>query len=36
VVTLIEGDGNLRPLQVLRGGGPYYHDLLDGEFLLLP
>jgi hypothetical protein len=34
VVTSIEGDGDLRPLQVLRGGRPYCHDLPGGELLL--
>jgi hypothetical protein len=36
VVAAIEGDGNLRSLQVLEGVRPYCHDLPDGKLLLLP
>jgi hypothetical protein len=36
VVAAIEGDGDLRPLKVLEGGGLDRHDLLGYEFLLLP
>jgi hypothetical protein len=34
VVTTIEGDGDLVPLKVFRGGGRDCHDLLGYEFLL--
>jgi hypothetical protein len=36
LVTLIEGDGNLGPLQVLEADRPYCHDLPGGELLLPP
>jgi hypothetical protein len=35
-VTAVEGDGDLRPLKVLRGGGWDRHDLPGCKFLLLP
>jgi hypothetical protein len=34
VITLVEGDGYLGPLQVLGGSGANHHDLQDGELLL--
>jgi hypothetical protein len=36
VVAVVEGDGDPRPLLVLRGGGWDRHDLPGGEFLLPP
>jgi hypothetical protein len=34
VITAVKGDGDLRPLKVLGGGGWDRHDLPDCEFLL--
>jgi hypothetical protein len=36
VVASVEGDRDIRPLQVLRGGRLYCHDLPGGELLLPP
>jgi hypothetical protein len=34
MVAAVEGDGDLEPLKVLRGGGRDHHDLPGCEFLL--
>jgi hypothetical protein len=36
VVTVVKGDGDLRPLKVLNGGGWDCHILMGCEFLLPP
>jgi hypothetical protein len=36
VVAIVEGDGDLEPLKLLKGGGSNHHDLPGYEFLLPP